>query len=114
MDFFKNTSTAYAKMARPVVPKIFWARPKSNFGEHLGTKFVFNITYLFFSHVPTLQTGTNKQWQRWKYTTPAWIASARPFLTIRHLCMGLDAYFGNHTGLDKLTNRRVNCGETFY
>jgi len=29
MDFFLNTSNAYARMARPVVPKIFWARPKS-------------------------------------------------------------------------------------
>ena len=33
--FFKKTSKAYARTARPVVPKIFWARPKSNFGEHL-------------------------------------------------------------------------------
>jgi len=33
MDF-KNVSIAYARMARSEVPKLFWALPKSEFGEN--------------------------------------------------------------------------------
>jgi len=33
MDF-KNVSTAYARMARSAVPKLFWALPKFEFGEN--------------------------------------------------------------------------------
>jgi len=34
MDLEKKTSTAYVGMARSVVSKLFWARPKSEFVEH--------------------------------------------------------------------------------
>jgi len=37
----------------------FLMRPKSEFGKHLATKFVFNISNLLFSHVPTVQTATD-------------------------------------------------------
>jgi len=30
----KSLTTAYAKMARAAVPKLFWALPKPEFGEH--------------------------------------------------------------------------------
>jgi len=30
----KEVSTAYATMARSAVPKLFWALPKSEFGEN--------------------------------------------------------------------------------
>ena len=30
----KSLTTAYAKMARAAVPKLFWAFPKPAFGEH--------------------------------------------------------------------------------
>jgi len=64
-----------------LVRKLFWAWPKSEFGEHLVThasnnvwkntdcvddfwqqiaKFVFNVSNLLFSQVSTLQT--DKQW----------------------------------------------------
>jgi len=33
MDF-KNVLTACARMARSAVPKLFWALPKSEFGEN--------------------------------------------------------------------------------
>jgi len=30
----KKTSTAYVRMDRSAVPKLFWVRPKAEFGEH--------------------------------------------------------------------------------
>jgi len=32
--WIKKASTAYAKMSRVPVPKLFWAFPKPEFGEH--------------------------------------------------------------------------------
>jgi len=58
----KKTSTAYARMARLAVPKLFWTWPKSAFGEHLATKLVYSRIILF-SQVSTLQADTDKQWQ---------------------------------------------------
>ena len=75
MDLKKNCNR--------LVPKLFWAWPKSEFGEYLVTqasnniwknadcvddfwqqvaKFVFNVSNLLFSQVSTLQTDTDKQW----------------------------------------------------
>jgi len=34
----KKGPTLYASMAGSPVPKLFWARPKSEFGEHLSTQ----------------------------------------------------------------------------
>jgi len=31
-----KTSTSNARMSKSTVPKLFWARPKSQFGEHLA------------------------------------------------------------------------------
>jgi len=77
----KKTSTVYDRMARSVVSKLFWARPKFEVGEHLTTqasnnawqnfdcmdnfwqqvaKFVFNVSNLLFSQVSTLQTDIDK------------------------------------------------------
>ena len=33
----KKISTTYARMARSSDPKLFWVRPKSEFGKHLET-----------------------------------------------------------------------------
>jgi len=66
-----------------LVPKHFWARPKSEFGEHFATQppnnvwkkidcvddfwqqavnFVFNISNLLFSQLSPLQIDTHNQW----------------------------------------------------
>jgi len=66
-----------------LLSKLFWARPKSEFDEHLATqastnvwkktesvddfwqqvaKFVFNVSNLLFSQVSMLQKDTDKQW----------------------------------------------------
>jgi len=65
-------------LLRPAVPKLFWALPKSERGEHLATKpqtayeenndsmdefwryicqVVFSVRNLSFSEVPTLKTN---------------------------------------------------------
>jgi len=40
-------STAYARMARSAVPKLFWSRPKSEFSGHLANKFVSLISAIY-------------------------------------------------------------------
>jgi len=60
MDF-KKTLQPLTLEWLAAVPKLFCARSKFEFGEHLATKFVFNISNLHFSHVPTLQTDTDNQ-----------------------------------------------------
>ena len=113
--FLKNTSTAYARTTRSTVPKLFWAHPKSEFGEHLVIKFVFNISDLHFSHVPTLQKDTsnrlavvtlkihNSGLDRvgmtffWPFATLVWVST----------------HTLGTTGLDKLNNGCVNCGENY-
>jgi len=42
MDFQK-ISTAYATMARSAVPKLFWARPKTEFGKHRAAQASKNV-----------------------------------------------------------------------
>ena len=101
-------------MARTAVSKLFWAWPKSEFGEHLATEFIFNTSDLLFSHVPTLQTDKqcgnventvyNSGLDRlgaslfWPFATLVWVST----------------HTLETTRLDKLTNRRVNFGDTYF
>jgi len=57
----KKISTAYARMTRPAFPKVFRARPTSEFGEHLATMFVFNINNLLVLEVPAIK----RMWIKW-------------------------------------------------
>ena len=40
---FEKISTTYARMARSAVTELFWAGPKSKFGERLATQASNNI-----------------------------------------------------------------------
>jgi len=50
--------------------------------------------YSFLTYLHYRPTDTDKQWQRWKYTTQVWIATARCLFL-------LEPYFGNHCTTDK-------------
>jgi len=56
----KKTSTAYAGTPRSAVLKLFWTWPKSEFGEHLASKFVFIAAiYSFLKYLRCRQTQTS-------------------------------------------------------
>jgi len=109
-------STAYATMTRSAVPKLFWARPKTEFGEHLATqasnnvrkndccmdavgqkatKFVCNFSNLLLSTY-----ATNRQRQAMVtlkiYNPDLDRLGATHFSTLRRCCFGFALYFGNH------------------
>jgi len=74
----RKTSTAYVRMARSALPKLFWARPKSEFGEHasnnvwnnndcmsdFGSKllisFLMLAIYSFLKYLSSTQTSSGE------------------------------------------------------
>jgi len=107
-------------MAKSVVLELFRAQPKSYFGEHLATeasnnvwknndcmgdfrqqaaKFVFNVSNLLFSQVPTLQTKTSSG--SVENVQPRFESPRRdPFLTLLHLWVSTHTL--ETTGLGKI------------
>ena len=65
-------------MARSAVLKPFWALPKSDFGEHLVTKFVLSEIHSFVERLHYRQTQTSSVNVK-RDSTQVWITSARPF-----------------------------------
>jgi len=126
-----KTSTAYfpnSGISR-TPPKLFWARPKSEFGEHLATqtsnnvwnntecvddfwqhvaKFVFNVSnLLFFSSIYATDRHRKAVVKFKKCITPVWIASARPIFWLFSTLLWILIHTLETTGLNQLTNRCV-------
>jgi len=90
-----------------------WPKPQTTYETNTDcvgdfwpqvAKFVF-VSNLLFSQVSTLQT--DKQWQRWKSTTPVCIASARPIFWHFSTLLCVLIHTSGTTGLDMFTNRCI-------
>jgi len=73
----------------------------------VSCKVVFEVSNQPLSQDCTLEKDTDNQWQRWKYTTPVWIALVRPIFWPFPNFVWVSTHTLWTTGSDQRTNRCV-------
>jgi len=100
-------------MARAAVPKLFERNPNlSLVNTSRLSSLLISAIYSFLTYLHYRQTQTSSG--NTEYTQLQFGSPRREFFWLFAVLVWVSTYALRTTGLDKLTNRCVNCGETYF